>query len=71
MEGKERVPFREQLTFEELGKTPEEQITKLWLRDNEATRLINLLKYKIEDLQQIVVDLKSKQLKVPFGGEID
>tara|TARA_R110000772_G_scaffold20466_5_gene57012 strand:+ start:159525 stop:159713 length:189 start_codon:yes stop_codon:yes gene_type:complete len=48
---KERIPRREGITFEELGKTPEKQIERLWIRDNEVTTLINLLFYKIEDLE--------------------
>ena len=49
---KERIPRRNGITFEELGDTPEKQIERLWVRDNEATTLINLLFSKIEDLQE-------------------
>tara|TARA_R110000851_G_scaffold196444_3_gene347426 strand:+ start:18271 stop:18504 length:234 start_codon:yes stop_codon:yes gene_type:complete len=74
---KERVPFREIITFVELGKHQEKQIERLWVSDNQATGLINLLKYKCEDLLDIVqrqsreiADLKKRMDKVPFGGEI-
>ena len=48
---KERIPRIQPLTLDELGDNPTQS---LWVQNNRLCGLVNLLFYKIEDLQELV-----------------